>query len=178
MLSNIIMHGLLSDQLYAWSDGSKGKTCCHTSKASPCACKSVASAAFRSAWLAHRAVQALRKAWMQVCRWTGTWTQVLSFRELSRAAAADGLHPPGRSRAGFRTSRQLSTNQRDSGGDQRDQPRVAASSRGALTRHHEPVLSRSSYPDRRGSWWRIFGQYVGRLARRNPGEFILTGGRR
>ena len=94
MLSDMVVCDLQSGQLYTWSDGFKNKTRCRTSEASPCACKSVASAAFHPAWLAHRAVQALWKARMQVCRWTGPWTQVLSFRELSGAAAADGLRSP------------------------------------------------------------------------------------
>jgi hypothetical protein len=34
------------------------------------------------------------------------------------------------------------------------------------------------WPDRCGSWRRASGQYAGWLARRKPGEFIFSGGRR
>jgi len=178
MLSGIFLHGVQSDQLYTWSDANTDTARCRTSEASPCACCSVAAASIDPAWFAYREIQALRQAWMQMCRWAGTWTQILSFREFSGPTSKDGLCASGGFQAGFRASRQLSTNQRDSGGDQRDQPRVAASPRGALTRHHEPAGSHSSYPARCGGWRRNSGQYAGRLARRNPEEFILFGGGR
>jgi hypothetical protein len=34
------------------------------------------------------------------------------------------------------------------------------------------------WPDRCGSWRLASGQYAGWLARRKPGEFIFSGGRR
>lgn len=178
MLSSVPFDGLQSDQLYTWSDAHTDRTRCCTSEASPCPCRSVAPASIDPAWFAYRTIQALWQAWMQMCRWSGARTQVLSFRELSRPAAEDGLCASGGLQAGFRASRQLSTNQRDSGGDQRDQPRVASSPRSALRRHHEPAASPASYPARCGGWRRDSGQYVGRLARRNPEEFILFGGGR
>ena len=178
MLSGIFLHGVRSDQLDTWSDANTVTARCRTSEASSCACCSVAAASIDPAWFAYRTIQALRQARMQMCRWSGTWAQVLSFRELSRPASEDGLCASGGFPAGFRASRQLSTNQRDSGGDQRDQPRVAASPRGALTRHHEPAGNHSSCPARCGGWRRGSGQYAGRLARRNPEGFILFGGGR
>jgi len=178
MLSSASLDGLQSDQLYTWSDEHTDRTRCCTSEASPCPCKSVAPASIDPTRFAYRAIQALWQAWMQMCRWSGAWAQVLSFRELSRPAAEDGLCASGGLQAGLGASRQLSTSQRDSGGDQRDQPRVAASARGALRRHREPAGSPPSYLARCGSWRRDSGQYVGRLARRIAGEFILFGGGR
>ena len=178
MLSGMALFRIQSDQFYTWSDEHTDRTCCCASEASPYPSRSVAPASIDPAWFAHRAIQAMREAWMQVCRWSRTWTQVLSLRELSGPAAADGLCAPGGLQAGFRAPRQLSTSQRDSGGDQRDQPRVAASPRGTLRRHHEPAANHSSYLDRCGGWRCDRGQHVGRLARRNPGEFILFGGGR
>jgi hypothetical protein len=178
MLSSTLLEGLQSDQLYTWSDAYTDRTRYCTSEASPCPCRSVAPASIDPTWFAYRTIQAMRQARVQMCRWSGAWAQVLSFRELSRSASEDGLCSSGGLQAGLRASRQLSTSQRDSGGDQRDQPRVAASARGALRRHREPADSPPSYPARCGSWRRDSGQYVGRLARRIAEEFILFGGPR
>lgn len=178
MLSGSFLLGVQSDQLHTWSDANADTAHCRTSEASRRACCSVAAASIDPAWFTDRTIQALRQAWMQMCRWSGARTQVLSFCEFSRPASKDGLCASGGFQAGFQASRQLSTNQRDSGEDQRDQPRVAASPRGALTRHHEPAGSHFSHPARCGGWRRNSGQYVGRLARRNPEEFILFGGGR
>ena len=178
MLSGTPLDGLQSDQLYTWSDEYANETRYCPSAASPCPCRPVSPASIDPTWFAYRTIQALRQARVQMCRWSGAWAQVLSFRELSRSAAEDGLCSSGGLQASLRASRQLSTSQRDSGGDQRDQPRVAASARGALRRHREPAGSPPSCLARCGSWRRDSGQYVGRLARRIAEEFILFGGGR
>jgi hypothetical protein len=58
----------------------------------------------------------------------------------------------------------------------RDQPRVAAPPRGAVTRLHEPVSSCPACTDRGGGWRGNSGQYAGWLARQKPGGFIFCGG--
>jgi hypothetical protein len=178
MLINRCLDSVLSDQLLTWSDEHTHGTCCYTSKTPRCPCASAAAPPIYPAWLSNRAIQAMRQAGMQMCRWSRAWAQVLSVGELSGLASTDGLRAPGGSRTGFGVSCQLSTDARDFGRDLRDQPRVAAPPRGALTRLHEPVSSRPACTDRGGGWRRNSGQYAGRLARRKPGEFILCGGRR
>jgi hypothetical protein len=168
----------LPDQLYTWSDEYTHGTGCYTSQTPQRPCPSATAPSIDSSWLSNRAIQAMRQAWMQMCRWFRTWTQVLSVGELSGLAATDGLRTPGGLRGSFGVTRQLSANARDSGRDLRDQPRVAASSRGALTRLHDPVASHPSCTDRRGGWRGSSGQYAGMLARRKPGEFIFCGGHR
>lgn len=178
MLSGIFLCSLKSDQLYAWSDTHPKRIRSCASEASPYPCRPGAAASIDSAGLAYRTLQAMRQARMQMRRWSRTWTQILPFRKSPGSPSTDGLCASGSLQAGFRASRQLSANQRDSRGDQRDQPRVAASSRGTLRRHHEPAAGHLSCLDRCGGWRRDSRQYVGRLARRGPEEFILFGGRR
>ena len=178
MLIGSCLDGVLSDQLYTWSDEHTHGTRCCTSQTPQRPCASAAVPPIDPARLSNRAIQAMRQAGMQMRRWSGAWTQVLSVSELSRPASADGLRAPGGSWASFGISCQLSADARDSRRNLRDQPRVAAPPRGALTRLHEPVALRPACTDRRGGWRGSSGQYAGGLARRKPGEFIFCGGLR
>ena len=178
MLISVCLCGILSDQLYAWSDEYTNSTSCCASQTPQRPCASAAAPSIYPARLFNREIQAMRQAGMQMCRWSRAWTQVLSVGELSGNAAADGLRAPGESWAGAGVSRQLPTDARDSGRDLRDQPRVIASSRDALKRCHEPMAGHLKWPDRCGSWRRASGQYAGELGRRKPDEFIFCGGRR
>lgn len=177
MLSDIYSHGILSDQLYTWSDEHTDGTRCCTSQTPQLPCTPAAPAQSHPARFPHRALQTVWQAGMQMRRWPRSWPQVLFVGELSRPAAADGLRAPGDLWTGVGVSRQLSPDPRDSGRDLRDQPRVAASSRGALKRRHEPMANHPTWSDRCGSWRRASGQYAGWLARRKPGEFTCCGGR-
>jgi len=178
MLIGAGLWDLLSDQLYTWSDEYTHRTRCCPPQTPQGPCPSATAPSIDSSWLSNRAIQAMRQAWMQMCRWFRPWAQVLSVGELSGPTATDGLRAPGSLRESFGVTRQLSANARDFGRDLRDQPRVAASSRGSLTRLHETVASHPSCTDRCGGWRGSSGQYVGMLARRKPGEFIFCGGRR
>lgn len=178
MLIGVCLCGIMSDQLYTWSDEDTNRTSCCASQTPQRPCASAASPSICPARLFNREIQAMRQAGMQMCRRSRAWTQVLSFGELSGPASTDGLRAPGGSWTGFGVSRQLSADTRDSRRDLRDQPRVAASPRGALARLHEPVASRPSCTDRRGGWRGSFGQYAGGVARRKSDEFIYCGGLR
>src|SRR6266571_4317624 len=126
------LYRLQSDQLYPWSDGyAKTIDCCLAQTPSNAAAPT-ATARRHSAWLSHRALQTLWQARMQVCRQSRSWSQVLSFGELPRPAAADGLCATGALRADLRVPGQLPANSRAFGTDMRDQPRTPAPPRGAL----------------------------------------------
>lgn len=178
MLISVCLCDILSDQLYTWSDEYTNRTSCCASQTPQRPCASAAAPSIYPARLFNREIQAMRQARMQMCRWSRAWTQVLSFGELSGPASTDGLRASGGSWTGFGVSRQLSADTRDSRRDLRDQPRVAASPRSALTRLHEPLASRPATTDRRAGWLGSSGQYAGRLAGRKPDEFIYCGGRR
>jgi hypothetical protein len=178
MLNEVSLYGILSDQLFKWSDGYTNRTSCCPTETPQCPCASDAARSIYPARLFNREIQAMRQAGMQMCRWARSWSEVLSFGELSGPAAPDGLRASRGLWASFGVSRQLSSDTRDSGRDLRDQPRVVASARGTLTRQYEPLASRLSTNDRRAGWLGSSGQYAGRLARRKPDEFIYCGGRR
>jgi hypothetical protein len=178
MLIGSCLYGISSDQCYTWSDEYTHEARCCTSQTPQRPCASAAAPSIDFAWFSNRAIQAMRQAGMQMRRRSRAWAQVLSVGELSRPAPANGLRAPGGLRASFGISCQLSADARDPGRDLRNQPRVAAPPRGALTRLHEPVSSRPACIDRGAGWRGNSGQYARRLARRKPGGFILRGGRR
>lgn len=178
MLTTTPLAGLLSDQLYTWSDGHAKRTRCRTAKTPQRSCASTAPAQIGPARLPHRAIQTMRQAGMQVRRRAWTWPQVLSVGELPGPAAANGLRAAGGLRANSGVSHQLSPKPRDPGDDLRDQPRTAAPSRDALERHYERVTRCRPRPDRCGIGRRASGQYARRLARRHPREFVHCGGSR
>jgi len=178
MLTTIYLTGILSDQLYTWSDEYTKRTHYRTAETPQRPRASTSAAQIDPARLPHQAIQTMRKAGMQMRRRAWTWPQVLSIGKLSGPAAANGLRAPGGLWANGGISRQLSPKPRDSGDNLRDQPRIAAPSRGALARRHERITGGCPRPDRCGIGWRASGQYARRLARRQPGEFILCGGSR
>ncbi len=178
MLTMICLSVLLSDQCYTWSDEHTETIRCRTSKTPQRSCASTAPARVDSARLPHRALQTMWKAGLQVRRRARTWPQVLSVSELSRPATANGLRAAGGLCANDGVSRQLSPKPRDSGNDLRDQPRVAAPPRGAVRSRHGRITGCRPRLSRYGIGQRDSRQYARRLARRQPGEFILCGGSR
>ena len=176
MLTNRALSGLVSDQLYTWSDEhTKGIRCC-PAKASQHSCAPITAAQIDFARVHHRAVQAVRQAGMQMRRRSRSWPEVLSVSELSRPAATHGLRAAGGLWTDGGVSRQLSPEPRDSGDDLRDQPRIAAPSRGALKRQHERVTACSSRSERCEIGRRASRQYARRLARRQRTQLVLCGG--
>jgi hypothetical protein len=178
MLTRVSLIVLLSDQLFAWSDGYSERTRCRTTKAPQRSCAPTPAPEIDLARLPHRALQTVRQAGMQVRRRSRTWAEVLSFGKLSRPTAANGLRATGCLRSDSGVSGQLSPEPRDSGNDLRDQPRTSAPPRGALERHHERVTRRRPCPDRCGIGRRVSRQYARRLDRRRPGESVFFGGSR
>ena len=59
---------ILSDQLYTWSDENRKRTCCQSEEAPPSTVAPVAAAQGSPARLAYRALQALRKARVQLAQ--------------------------------------------------------------------------------------------------------------
>jgi hypothetical protein len=178
MLTRICLMVLIADQLYTWSDGYQKTTRSRASETPQRSCASTAPARIDSPRLPHRAIQTMWQAGMQVRGRARTWPQVLSVRELSRPATADGLRAAGGLWAGDGVSRELSPKPRDSGNDLRDQPRAAAPPRGAVRSRHGRIDGCCPRLGRYGIGQRYSRQYARRLARRQPGEFILCGGSR
>ena len=128
---------LLSDQFLTWSDEDIETDHNRVAKTPPSAPAPAASAQSRPTWFPHRALQTLWQARMQVCRWSRSWSQVLSFGELPGPATTDGLCATGALRADLRVPGQLPASSRAFGTDLRDQPRTVTPPRGALKSLYE-----------------------------------------
>jgi hypothetical protein len=128
---------LLSDQFLTWSAHGRYSVVDFTQASRPVAAANAGSG-YATAWLAHRTLQALRQAWLQVRRWARSWPQVLSVRELSRAPTANGLRASGRLRRRHPTFGELPQGPRDHRRDLRDQSRTITPPRGALRGLGEP----------------------------------------
>ena len=166
---------LLSDQLYTWSDENRERARYQPEKAPPSALPAVAAAQGSPAWLADRALQALRQARVQVRRRSRPWSQVLSFGEPLGLAATDGLCAAGISHPGCRIHRQLSPSPRNLGSDLGDQPRTPASPGGALKGRYGRTL-RPPSSDRCWVGRRASRQYGRSLAGWQPGPCDQRGG--
>ncbi len=169
---------IVSDQLYTWSDINAERTACRIAKTSQSSSAPTAPAQSHPARLPHRALQTLWQAGMPMRRRSRSWPQVLSFGELPRIAATNGLRAPGVLCSDRRSPRQLPPSPPDLGGDLRDQPRTAAPSRGALKGRHERTTFCPPSDDRCGIGRRAPRQYARRLARRRPKGFANWGDRR
>src|SRR5260221_13163529 len=128
---------LLSDQSLPWSAYGRHSIIRLAQTPRPIA-EADAGVGDTLAGLAHRALQALRQTWLQVCRRPRPWPQVLSVRELSRAPTANGLRASGRLRRRHPTFGEPPQGPRDHRGDLRDQPRTITPPRGALRGLGEP----------------------------------------
>src|ERR1039458_6605975 len=73
MLTRTSSIALCSDQLYTWSDEYSERTRRRTAKTPQRSCAPASATEIDLARLPHRALQALRQAGMQVCRWSRTW---------------------------------------------------------------------------------------------------------
>jgi hypothetical protein len=131
------LYRLQSDQLCTWSDEHAKTIDCGLAQTPSIAVAPTATARRHPAWLPHRALQTLWQARMQVCRWSRSWSQVLSFGELPGPATTDGLCATGALRADLRVPGQLPASSRAFGTDLRDQPRTVTPPRGALKSLYE-----------------------------------------
>jgi hypothetical protein len=109
-----------------------GKFCCRTSTSTPGASAPATASGCVATRLSHRAIQTLRQTRLQLCGGPRSRPEVLFIGELSGRTAADGLHPTRTAATGKRVRRQPPTRARDPRAGLRNQPRTAASTRGAL----------------------------------------------
>jgi len=168
---------LLSDQFITWSAHGRYFVGDVAQASRPVA---AANAGFghAPAWLAHRALQALRQTRLQVCRRPRSWSQVLPVRELSRSPTANGLRASGRLRRRYRTTGELSPGPRDHRGDLRDQPRTLTPPRRALRGSGESVVDVTHPIHRSSPGRRTHRQHARGLAHRRSRAETDRGGRR
>lgn len=157
---------LLSDQLYMWSDRHDRRTHFRPQTTTQTPAAQTASPRVSPARLARRALQALWQIRLQVRRRSRTRAQVLPVRELPGEISPNGLRPPGRLCPSQRACSQLSSSPRDPRTDLRDQPRIAAPSRGALRGSGESAPNCAHHPHRSAVWRCAPRQHARDLARR------------
>jgi len=128
----MIVDNLLSDQLLMWSARNDREILFRFKETPQSPAAQTAATGLHSPGIAHRALQTLWEAWLQVRRWSWARPQVLPFCEFPGQIATNGLRSPERGHRGERARCQLSSNPRDSRRDIRDQSRIAAPARGVL----------------------------------------------
>jgi hypothetical protein len=156
---------LVSDHVYDWSDRAIRQTFIGAAQASPEAAAATATVGCHPARLAHRAIQALRQARLQMRRRPWSRPEVLPVGELSRRTAPDGLRAAGRAGRDPRAGGQLPSGAQRSGRDLRDQPRAITAPRGAVRGCGERSAPAAHRIDRQCGRRAAHGQHGGDVAR-------------
>lgn len=172
------IHRLYSDQLITWSDVNARYSIFLVTEAPHKVAAANACFGYFVAWLAHRTLQALWQAALQMCGWTRTWTEVLPVGELPWLPAPDGLCAAGRSRICRRAPGKLSPRPRNHRRDLRDQPRAATPPRDALRTPGEPVPAATHRHHRSAIRRRTHCQHARGLAFRRVRAGVQRGDRR
>ena len=132
---------IISDQLFTWSDYYETILFFHIATTSAGTGYSASSFGSTASRLSHRALQAMRKAWLQMCQVPWPWAQVLSFGFPSRQTPSHGLRAPNRSRSCPKVSRQFPPPSPTPRGNLRDQSRTSPTKRKVLTRGSHGLLT-------------------------------------
>jgi len=155
-----------SDQLYTWSDICVRENFVHFAQTPPIASAATAPTHRDPPRLAHRALQTVWQARLQVRPGPGAWSQVLPVGKLPRVSTSHGLCAARTLRSDRRTPGQLSADSRDFRGNLRDQSRTITASRGALRGRDGRRTFCVHRSIGNGNWCRSAGQYARSLARR------------
>lgn len=122
-----------SDQLYNWSANARKPYSTRSPQSSRQAAHSAAGPACAVARFAHRALQTLWQLKLSLSERPRSRAQILSFRQLSKVAAQDGLCTRALSAGDARSSCPLRLRSGDPQRDLRHQQRVVAPPRNLLT---------------------------------------------
>lgn len=155
-----------SDQLYTWSEICVRENLFCFAKTPPISSAPIPPARGDPTWLAHRALQTVWQARLQMCQGSGTRSQVLPVGKLPGLSTSHGLCAARAPRSDRRIPRQLPTNPRDSGGNLRDQPRTTTTSRGALRSRNGRCTLCTHRTVGSGNRRRSSGEHARSLARR------------
>ena len=139
---------LLSDHVYDWSDISIRKIIVCVAQAKAVVTSQTSAVGCCASRLADRTLQTMREAWLQMCRRSRPWPEVLPVGELPRRTTADGLRASRKYRSRPRARRQLPRGAYSARGGLRDQPRAVTAPRGALRCGGERNFAAAQHPDR------------------------------
>ena len=125
---------LISDQFYNWSDKHARQIYQHSPAKTKNPSAALARLDRRTARLPHRALQALWKAWVQLCPRPWPWPQVLPFGQQTGTEAPDGLCSARLFGKSANASGQFPQDKINPGRALRDQSRTPAAQGEALVR--------------------------------------------
>jgi hypothetical protein len=166
---------LLSDQLLMWSAIYVGYLL-----VTPQAPQATAATTARSrnplTRFAHRTLQALWQARLQMRQWSWSRSQVLLVGKYARWPASNGLCSSSRSTRCCRALNQLPSGARDHRRNLRDQSRTTSAPRGALGPSGERHPTIAHYSDRFTARRRFACQHAHYLARRRARVATFRGG--
>jgi len=128
----------ISDQYYDWSEQRhQNRFLTSLAAEKEAAAGPTASPGVGAVRFAHRALQAVRKAGMQMCPGAGTWSKVLPFAQPVRIETPDGLRARRLSAASARICAQLPSSARHSQANLWNQSRTVATAPAIVVIHHE-----------------------------------------
>ena len=162
----MIRPGIISDQLFTWSDIYAQNLNRRLAKTPPGPSPQIPFSGGHPPRLSHRTLQALWQARLQVCPGSGSRPEVLSVGQLSPFAPANGLCPARVPCPDQEVSCQLSACSRDLRGDLRNQPRTVAPQRGPLRNRDERNIFLAHRASRSGIRRHPSRQHARGLARR------------
>ena len=139
--------GLLSDQLYKWSDIYEESICHITTQKKESPGPPTTASRGHPSRISDRTLQEMRKTWLPMCQRARAWAQILSFNKSNREKSSDGLCSPGLLRASRSLPGELSINQGNPERNLRYQLRTSQPQREAVGNKH---VFRHCYRHRRG----------------------------
>jgi hypothetical protein len=168
-----------SDQLYDWSDNYWSSTFLITATKTKSPFAPASFLGGDSSRLAHRTLQAMREAWLQVRSGSRARSQALPVDQPAGRAASDGVCPPIQSGTGGSVSGELPECSAGARSDLRHQRRAFAPERGVLRNQHGPCVRCQGKRDRRHRRRRDSdGQHAGRFLVGALPRAVLCGGHR
>ena len=157
---------LLSDQLNTWSDIHERAFDHPAQTQAQAAAAQTAAVGGGIARLADRALQTLRQTRLQVCHWSGPWTEVLLVGQSNRCPSGDGLRSPVHAGTSYSVPFQLPHHPRHTRSTLRNQPGVDAPTRSVLGADGECFIDTTHHRFRFCCRCHNHGQYVGGLVAR------------
>jgi len=139
---------MISDQLYDWSDSQEQERVL-LAKEAPSARWATVTVRSRASWLSHRAIQTLRKAWLSLCKWTRTRTEVLPIDQSIRSSTRDALCSTKLAGASRAVLARVSKGSRNPERDSEYQPRALEAARAFLERRFESHARHACCDERR-----------------------------
>ena len=139
------LRGVVSDPLYDWSDHDLDE---HVAEAPGSAAAEAPAPESHPARLAHRTLQAVRAARVQVCARYRPWPEGLLVGQRAEGAAGHGLRAAGASQRDRAVRRRLPPDAATPQRDRRNQPRAAATPGADRLKAHGERRARR-HPDRR-----------------------------